>query len=364
MSYLAISQLIILSCCVFLGFRRHLPGQLLVLFCLCLIAYILTFLIDHPVLTLLLHRFATASPAVLWLLAVTLFVDSGKVSITVIGIMVLYMVVRAVRAVLLYAGYDFDVVTYWLIYMVPQLVMLGFALHAIYLGFAGHEDDLVEERRRLRIPFVIYMGILGAIIICSGFIILPLGDTPITATLILSDVFHAFFAVYAFFITLKLNLIILVLHPDAAALLMGSTKISIGTAASVRNIRRPDLKVIARIRKLMEEERMYQQTGLTISSLAEVLAVPEHRLRKVINQQMHFRNFNQFLNSYRVGDASTLLQETDKPIANIALDVGYRSLSSFNKVFKEIYGVPPREYRQQARVAGGDESALNTQGAF
>jgi AraC-like DNA-binding protein len=68
-------------------------------------------------------------------------------------------------------------------------------------------------------------------------------------------------------------------------------------------------------------------------------------LRRVINQQLKFKNFNQFLNNYRIEDACTRLRETNAPISTIALDVGYTSLSVFNKAFKERYKVTPSVFR-------------------
>ena len=60
---------------------------------------------------------------------------------------------------------------------------------------------------------------------------------------------------------------------------------------------------------------------------------------------------NQYLNQYRIAEAARRLQdpaEINLPISTIALDVGYASLSSFNKAFKEVHGVTPSIYRSRA----------------
>src|SRR5690606_10190562 len=98
MAYLAISQLIFLGCCILLNIRRHVSGRLLALYCLCLISYILTttpFLAGNPVLFLVVCRLASATPAVLWVMALLLFVDNRKVPDAGIGIIVLYMLASA-----------------------------------------------------------------------------------------------------------------------------------------------------------------------------------------------------------------------------------------------------------------------------
>ena len=51
-----------------------------------------------------------------------------------------------------------------------------------------------------------------------------------------------------------------------------------------------------------------------------------------------------------------LLAETEEPIANIALATGFSALSSFNQVFKETHGVPPRDYRLMHRGKRGSET--------
>lgn len=52
-----------------------------------------------------------------------------------------------------------------------------------------------------------------------------------------------------------------------------------------------------------------------------------------------------YLNVVRVNAACRLLRDTDARIADIAAECGYANLSNFNRRFKEIKGVAPREYR-------------------
>ena len=51
-----------------------------------------------------------------------------------------------------------------------------------------------------------------------------------------------------------------------------------------------------------------------------------------------------------------LLRETDRPVTEICLDVGFTSLGTFSRTFHEIVGTSPRAYRTReraARQAGG-----------
>jgi AraC-like DNA-binding protein len=104
-----------------------------------------------------------------------------------------------------------------------------------------------------------------------------------------------------------------------------------------------------RLRRAVGQDRVYRHEGLTIASLAKQLGAPEYRLRRVINRHLGFRNFNDFLNHHRVRDACAALADPARarvPILSLALDLGYLSLSPFNRAFKAQTGLTPREYRR------------------
>ena len=99
------------------------------------------------------------------------------------------------------------------------------------------------------------------------------------------------------------------------------------------------------------EDDVWRQEGLTIRKLAEALDAPEHRLRKVINQGLGYRNFAHFVNEHRIGAACEVLADpvkADTPIITIAYEVGYASLGPFNRAFREIVGESPTEFRKRS----------------
>ena len=99
----------------------------------------------------------------------------------------------------------------------------------------------------------------------------------------------------------------------------------------------------------MEDKYAYRDAELTIGQLAYRLVLPEHVLRTLINGDLGYRNFKDFLNSYRIKEACRRLTDTadaSVPILTIALDAGFRSLSTFNRVFKDTQGVTPSSYRR------------------
>lgn len=55
--------------------------------------------------------------------------------------------------------------------------------------------------------------------------------------------------------------------------------------------------------------------------------------------------FSDYLNKVRIGEAKKHLRETDLPILEISMMVGYESQSYFTKVFKKVTKKTPRQYR-------------------
>ncbi|MDF2540760.1 MAG: helix-turn-helix domain protein [Herbinix sp.] len=52
----------------------------------------------------------------------------------------------------------------------------------------------------------------------------------------------------------------------------------------------------------------------------------------------------------RLMQACRQLSETDKSIIHIGMDHGYNSAQSFSRAFKDVYGLSPREYREQGLI--------------
>jgi len=114
--------------------------------------------------------------------------------------------------------------------------------------------------------------------------------------------------------------------------------------------------VLERLTRRLVPERLYAREGLTIIKLAAMLGTQEHVLRRVINQGLRFRNFNEFLHSHRLREAASRLRDAAGrrlPILTIALDVGYGSIGPFNRAFKERFGVTPSEYRRAGTGEAG-----------
>ena len=106
-----------------------------------------------------------------------------------------------------------------------------------------------------------------------------------------------------------------------------------------------------RLNRAMTEQRLYRREGLTLGALAEQLGMGEAALRTLINQQLGYRNFNDFLHHYRIQEAAARLASEDLPILTIALECGYGSIGPFNRAFRQRMGMTPSEYRGASRLS-------------
>ena len=95
-------------------------------------------------------------------------------------------------------------------------------------------------------------------------------------------------------------------------------------------------------------DRTYSQP-LDIQALARVASVSEaHFIRT-------FRNTfgetpHRYLQRRRVERAMFLLRETDRQITDICLDVGFASLGTFSRTFRDIVGLNPTDYRERGDI--------------
>lgn len=93
-------------------------------------------------------------------------------------------------------------------------------------------------------------------------------------------------------------------------------------------------------------EENYTDSGYSLRTLAEMLTYDYGYISKYFVQKTGMK-FNYYLNLRRVTHAASILRNA-KPtnISDIAYACGYSSVRSFNRNFKNIYGLTPQEYVQ------------------
>jgi len=117
-----------------------------------------------------------------------------------------------------------------------------------------------------------------------------------------------------------------------------------------------DTALVTELDRLMRDERLYRIENLRISALAMRLGVTEHRLRKLLNSDLGYRNFSAYVARWRLDEAKEALADPTQqevPISTIALDSGFQSLAPFNRAFKVDTGQTPTAFRRKALKAAG-----------
>lgn len=96
---------------------------------------------------------------------------------------------------------------------------------------------------------------------------------------------------------------------------------------------------------LMDQRKPYLDSKLTAPDLAGLLGVSSHHLAQILNLSLGL-NFFDFVNRYRVKSfQETILRPNrHKTILAVALDCGFNSKSSFNRIFKKETGKTPSEF--------------------
>lgn len=102
------------------------------------------------------------------------------------------------------------------------------------------------------------------------------------------------------------------------------------------------------IRARIEAERWYLEPRLAVSDLSRRLGSNESYVSRALNQGLN-SSFSALINQLRVKHAQAQLAATGESVLTIALESGFNSKATFNRVFREISGITPSAFRSQSR---------------
>lgn len=223
----------------------------------------------------------------------------------------------------------------------PLAMQVFFALCALYWIVNGWRADLVASRRLLR---WVFLGVLGGLYLGINTAETLLARAGPAARLPWDNVITIVLA------TSSLLLAVLSLRFDDKIIARAAGEAP-PAPAQVPDDPREEAD-LARFYRIFRDEKSYLEPGLSIADLARKLAMPQYRLRALINQRLGYRNFNALLHEYRIKEACDMLadpESNDLPILTIALTVGYQSIAPFNQAFRDLKGMTPSAFRQHSR---------------
>jgi AraC-like DNA-binding protein len=105
------------------------------------------------------------------------------------------------------------------------------------------------------------------------------------------------------------------------------------------------------LQTLMNTAQLYLNPALKLDVLAGRLMISEKLLSSLLNQHIG-KNFNDFINEYRVQEAQKKLADPGLnhfTIASIAADCGFNSLATFQRCFKQFTGSTPSQYQNSLK---------------
>jgi len=105
---------------------------------------------------------------------------------------------------------------------------------------------------------------------------------------------------------------------------------------------------LQKLQDLVSAQKLYLDPNLSLTQLARAVRMSPSQVSDLINKGLG-QNFNDYINKYRVeGIVKKLSDENNNhlSILAIALDNGFNSKATFNRVFKKKTGKSPSEYRK------------------
>ncbi len=110
----------------------------------------------------------------------------------------------------------------------------------------------------------------------------------------------------------------------------------------------PDAEELAdRLALVLVKDEAYLDEELTLGKLAALLPCPDKKLSQLLNQHLN-TSFYDIVNHHRIEAVKAMMSEDTygrKPIIEIAYACGFKSKTSFNRVFKKMTGTTPGEWR-------------------
>ncbi|MGC4027180.1 MAG: helix-turn-helix domain-containing protein [Mesorhizobium sp.] len=229
-------------------------------------------------------------------------------------------------------------VVYNLVFLLLSLRNIRVYNKAYQENFAGADRDQLQWFKLL-----ISLNLLLVISFCGGLVVISTFDLKIPSTPVEGIV--ALLMIYIILYYFIRRPAIFSLPKSAPAKASGKYQ--------KQNLTDAERKVyLEKIENYLAEEKPFLDDKVTLAALARELGIPSHHFSMVINIERN-TNFYHFINAYRVEEAKALLIREDmhdETVLDIGLMAGFQSKAGFNKVFKEITGQTPSEYRTRQKT--------------
>ncbi len=114
-----------------------------------------------------------------------------------------------------------------------------------------------------------------------------------------------------------------------------------------------DRELLKQLQRLMTQKELFLNQELTLKEFATAVGMPSREVSRTINKGLDI-SFIDFVNQYRIERVKTLIADpaySHLSLLGIALESGFNSKSTFNRVFKKMVGKSPSEYQKEHQNA-------------
>ncbi len=104
---------------------------------------------------------------------------------------------------------------------------------------------------------------------------------------------------------------------------------------------------MTKLKQAMEVDRLFLDPSLSLTSLGKQTNLSVKIISAVLNQYAN-KGFNEFVNEYRIEEVKKLLANNENTLYTIsamALECGFNSQATFQRTFKQVVGVSPKEFQ-------------------
>lgn len=101
--------------------------------------------------------------------------------------------------------------------------------------------------------------------------------------------------------------------------------------------------------EVLENQKPYKDDALTLGTLAGMMLISDKKLSELINVHLE-TNFHDLINSYRIAEVKQKINAAEYQhltLLGIAYESGFKSKTSFNRVFKQQVGMSPSAYKSK-----------------
>ena len=309
-----------------------------------------------PVAESVLNVLRNTAPGVFLFLSHSMLRDGKRLPKTLLVLFFVQLILEEPIHLVVGPGFPAE----WLLTeFTPTVLQSLFVGWAIFWIVAEWPSDLIEARRGVRFLLLLVVGVSMFAAGLLQRVVVPVSE-------IENYYVHVFLiAVYTLVVCVVL---VRTLARDSAHLLRppaarsapptgdSASRDAMSTGPGTRGGGESP-RLLEALQRLLNVDRVYRRRKISIRSLADEIGLPEYRLRRLIHEELGFRNFNAFMHHYRLREACEMLSDPAQartPILTIALTVGYQSINTFNRAFREILGETPSTFRARS-LEGPDD---------